>query len=161
MAGINPATGKSRSRLILFVECGRPDRSAQFLDLTFLESVASEACGNLATQPTAWSRVVSGVPKNVVHQLLQTATMLLCAALKSLYHSIFDPSDDQFGHSTPLQAACATGRIGASASKRRPARRQNNGRKRRSAAISVPSLSRNVQRPRSSASTDTSAAIPG
>src|SRR5438046_2426465 len=94
VAGINPATGKSRSRLILFVECGWPDRSAQFLDLTFLESVASEACGNLATQATAWSRVASGVPEGVVRQLLQTATMLLCAALKSLYHSIFDPSDD-------------------------------------------------------------------
>src|SRR5581483_500829 len=59
------------------------------------------------------------------------------------------------------QAASATGRIGASASTRRPARRQKNGTSKRSAVTRVPSLSRRAQRPRRSSSTVTSATAPG
>ena len=55
-------------------------------------------------------------------------------------------------------AAITCGRIGESASKRRPARKQNAGRNSRSATTLVSSLSRRMKRPRSSWSTDTSAA---
>ena len=51
------------------------------------------------------------------------------------------PPDDimiSSGSDYKAQAACAVGRIGASASKRRPARRQNNGRSNRSAVTSRP-----------------------
>ena len=70
-----------------------------------------------------------------------------------------DESARKKRHRRAHYAAMACGRIGASASKRLPARRQNAGRSSRSATTSVSSLSRNTKRPRSSYSTEMSAAI--
>src|SRR5262249_30822788 len=58
-------------------------------------------------------------------------------------------------------ASASGGRIEASASWRAPWRRQKSGRSMRSVRSLVPSLSRRVQRPRSSCSTLTSAVTPG
>src|SRR5580658_1436022 len=54
------------------------------------------------------------------------------------------------GREVDCHAAITCGRIGESASKRLPARRQNAGRNSRSATTLVSSLSRRMKRPRSS-----------
>src|ERR1700675_3666355 len=69
-----------------------------------------------------------------------------------------DPEVVDRGCEVDGHAAMTCGNIGESASKRLPARRQNAGRNSRSATTLVSSLSRRMKRPRSSWSTETSAA---